>query len=734
MRVVYTGFSTNGAIRDNYTLVGRYLSKECRLFVLTGKNVTGESIPEAASFLNIAFDRKKPFSFLNLVSYFKIVLYILKSKADIIFFNTPHPVNIFISCLFFWKKQILYIHDPLPHSGLGFVDRFFYNLEKALLYRICDSFIVSSNAMMQAALENRSLKSKEDKIKVIYLGMLENLAFDIKYPTEKYDVLFFGRIESYKGLDILNEAMKLLVHENINCLIAGKGDIKKAFPDITSLSSNIIRLDEYLDDRKLADLICASKIIVLPYNDATGTQAIQAAFYYNKPVIATNTGSMPEYIKNMQSGMIIPAKDPRSLANSIMTLVNDDELRIKMGDTGKMLLDTIFSNNSLAVKYIKHMEDLIGKRKILLICEAGGGAGRNVFDIYTGMERYLYELHLVGGKRFINDFKEDLLEKKPNNFYENNFLVREINIIKDIRAFWDIVRIIRKVRPYIVHTHSSKAGAIGRVAAWFTGVRMVFYTPHAYILQNPEIKGLKRFIYKFLEKTLSDFFTTASINVSDGENIFAVENGIDSGKKLKVIYNGISDLLNHTDISFRERFGIPYGAIVTGTLARFDDQKDPFTFYDIAKEIINKYDNTFFIYAGEGKYKAKIEKLAGKELPKGRFITPGFIKDTADLLKAFDIYLSTSKYEGLPYSLIEAMRASLPLCVSDTTGNNEVVMSGYNGMLFTLGKTAEGINKLENMILSEDLIKFGINSYRIFEEKYKIDKMLYDLNDKIYSK
>ena len=348
MRILVVSFSVNGAMGDNFFLLTRFFSKEHEVFVVTNKNI-GYELLGTKNICNIPFDRKKTLDFINPLSYYCIYKYVHSLDFDVCFIHSPHPVNRFIYRIVDHKKIISFVHDHILHSGVRQLDAYLLKAQYKDYFKYSAKIIVSCHFMKNDILRLGLIKD-EKKIAVNYLGLIENLV----YPKNEnkvldIDVLFFGRIEYYKGLDILVEAGKQM--KNVKFMIAGKGDISQIF-GIDSLPSNFEHVNKYVPDNELAGLIQRSKIIVLPYRDATGTQTVQSVFYYEKPVIATNTGCFPEYIEDGVDGIIVPALDVVALRQALEKLLGNDELRKTMGKNGFKNLAVKFSNDEIYKKYI----------------------------------------------------------------------------------------------------------------------------------------------------------------------------------------------------------------------------------------------------------------------------------------------------------------------------------------------------------------------------------------------
>lgn len=340
-------FSVNGAMGDNFFLVTRNLSIENEVYVLTNKDVNSDLL-KTSDICNIRFNRKKIFDFINPASYFKIYKYVKSHEFDVCFICSFHPVNMYIYRIIDNRKIVIFIHDHILHSGVGLLDRFLIKKQLTDYYNRSAQIIVSCNFIKEDILKYGLLRDKS-KIAVNYLGLLENLSYPRIHVNPDIDVLFFGRIEFYKGLDVLVEVGKQML--NTKFVVVGKGNLKNIY-GIQHLPSNFEHINRYVPDEELAMFIQRSKLVVLPYRDATGTQTVQSVFYYKKPVVATNVGCFPEYIINGMDGLIVPALNCMALREALEKLLNDEELRKTMGQNGFQRLSREFSNAEITRRYV----------------------------------------------------------------------------------------------------------------------------------------------------------------------------------------------------------------------------------------------------------------------------------------------------------------------------------------------------------------------------------------------
>lgn len=371
------------------------------------------------------------------------------------------------------------------------------------------------------------------------------------------------------------------------------------------------------------------------------------------------------------------------------------------------------------------------KKKLVIISEAlGGGVRRHIVDLLENLNKNKFEIYFIYNLDRADTIIKDKLKNMRLlgiNLIEIEGFNREIGK-NDIRAIKSIYNELKTIKPDIVHCHSSKAGALGRISAKIIGVKKIYYTPHAYYFQNPDSSNLKKKIYATIESLLSRYFTTKTINVSLGEKQIALSYNLDKERKFHVIYNGIELYKNYNSeikLKLSKEFNIYKDDVIIGVIARLNGQKDPDTFIDIAKKVTEKYDNVKFIYVGDGSLYNKIKYRINNENLSEKVILTGFRNDTEDILEIFDIFLTTALYEGMPYALIEALRAKLPIIATNTIGNNEIVSHDINGYLIDTKDSESGLKYIEHLLNNEDMIqKLGNKSFEEYNEKFTIKDMI----------
>lgn len=343
------------------------------------------------------------------------------------------------------------------------------------------------------------------------------------------------------------------------------------------------------------------------------------------------------------------------------------------------------------------------KKKLLIVQEAMGGCGRNVVDIVNGIDHNKFDITVAYGTSRIDDYYRKAIPemKKHATLVPVPEMVRSISPQHDIKAWFQVRKLIRQIHPDILHCHSSKAGIIGRAAAIGSRVPKVFYTPHAYAFQAQEFSESKKKVFSLIERTFSRLFTTLTFNVSEGERDIALEHKVDKPTKFKVVYNGIPDIALPSREEALHTLGLsdlPQDAIIVGSTVRLAAQKDPMTFVKIAKMVIDHDPRVHFVCVGDGDLQDDVAKFVESNGLAGNVHLLGYRNDAEYVVAAFDAYLLTSLYEGLPYSLVESLRAGVPIVATNVTGSNEVVQPGVNGYLFPAGDVKEGCRRVEQVI------------------------------------
>lgn len=320
------------------------------------------------------------------------------------------------------------------------------------------------------------------------------------------------------------------------------------------------------------------------------------------------------------------------------------------------------------------------KTHILYALEAaGGGSLKHLVYLVTRLNPSRFCITIVLSKSRKEDIRNEL-----NDLKKAGAAIRFIPMNRSIRPLWDIFLIFRiicllfRMKPDIVHSHSSKAGALFRIAGWLCKVNKIYHTPHCFYFQGKT--GILRKLYLLVEKILSKI--TTGIVVSSNEQHEALVNKLTSPKKFININNAIDfddyqQLKNITSI--KSNLNIPLDSFVVGAIGRLAMQKDWRTYVYAANEVLKTYPNTIFLIVGEGKCRSEITNLIKNLKLDKNLRLIGYKKDIQEIFSIIDILVNTSRWEGLPYVFLEAMKYAKPIIATDTGNATDIIhnKTGY---------------------------------------------------------
>jgi len=323
-----------------------------------------------------------------------------------------------------------------------------------------------------------------------------------------------------------------------------------------------------------------------------------------------------------------------------------------------------------------------------------GGSAQNTYLTLLGLKERNFQSYFVTGLSLESEMKyaeikaqeKDIqrLEQVGIEFILCPPLVRRTNIIKDLNAFLDIWRIIKKISPEIVHTHSSKAGLLGRLAAKLARIPIVVHTPHGHVFFG-YFGPLKTKIFIILERLVSRI-THRIIALTNKEKEDYIKFRIANEDKFDVIYSGIEldkfkELSEDKKQNFVKELGIPEKSLIIGTVGRLVPVKGHEFLIKAAKYIISKYPEAFFVFTGDGPLEHNLKRQALELGINNNIIFLGWRSDAAKIISVYDIFSLPSLNEGMGRVLAEAMALGKPIVASNVGGIPDLVTHGKNGFL-----------------------------------------------------
>ncbi|MEK7559837.1 MAG: glycosyltransferase [Patescibacteria group bacterium] len=373
------------------------------------------------------------------------------------------------------------------------------------------------------------------------------------------------------------------------------------------------------------------------------------------------------------------------------------------------------------------------KKVLFVITKSNwGGAQRYVFDLATNLPKENWEAKAVLGG---NGLLKQKLEESGIQTIQIPHLERDINFKKEITSFFSLIKIFIKERPNIIHLNSSKAGAIGAVAAIFSkmwlklwtknyGLKTIF-TVHGWAFNEARTFRQKTGIY--LSQWLTSFLCDNTIIISRHDYRQAMGMPLIKSGGFALIPLGIpeNNLKYLSKKNAEKELVISPGekGIRAGTIAEFTKNKG----LDYLLDAINalKHPGLKLAIIGDGEEKARIEKRVLDENLQDRVKILGFVPQASKYIKAFDIFVLPSLKEGLPYTILEAMNAGVPIVASSVGGIPDLIEHEKSGIL-TIPANSESIkDALEKITASKQIRnKFARASRLRAKEKFPFNAML----------
>jgi glycosyltransferase involved in cell wall biosynthesis len=331
-----------------------------------------------------------------------------------------------------------------------------------------------------------------------------------------------------------------------------------------------------------------------------------------------------------------------------------------------------------------------------------GGAQENTLLSCRGQHELGHDVTLITGPAIGPE--GSLLERAQSDGYRVivvDEMRRAIRPSRDFRTYRRLVSLLREIQPAIVHTHSSKAGILGRRAARRANVPAVVHTIHG-LAFTASTHATVNWFYKILEKRAAPL-TTRIVCVADAMREQSLAAGVGTPEQYVTIYSGMeTEPFLHPPISrqqMRQSLGLKDEHIVVGTIARLFELKGHEDLLQIAPQLCADFPNLRFLWVGDGLLRGKFEAEMERVGLRDRFILTGMVppQRVPELTGAMDILVHPSRREGLARALPQAGLAGIPEIAYDIDGNREGVQHEITGMIlppFDVRKLSEAIRTL----------------------------------------
>jgi glycosyltransferase involved in cell wall biosynthesis len=357
-----------------------------------------------------------------------------------------------------------------------------------------------------------------------------------------------------------------------------------------------------------------------------------------------------------------------------------------------------------------------------------GGAQDNTLHTVAQL-RAPYEAHLLAGPGGMLDAEArqrfgDALTFVPS-------LVRPIRPVRDLLAVRELARAFRRLRPAIVHTHSSKAGILGRAAARLAGVPVVVHSIHGFGFHDRQPAWLRATLVaaeRMARPWTTHFVSVAGVHLARGVALGIVDPHRSSVVRSGVHLGALAAAADRAAAAgtgvLRAGLGLPAERPIIGMVACLKPQKAPLDFVEAAARVATRRPDATFVMVGDGPLRAAVEARARALGLDGRVRLLGWRRDVPDLLAAFDVVALTSLWEGLPRVVPEAIAAGRPLVVTAIDGAAELLRHEQHALLVPPSDPAAAAVQILRLLEDPALARRLVAAARPLLAEFDIDRMV----------
>jgi len=572
-------------------------------------------------------------------------------------------------------------------------------LRLAAFRKWADTVIVLDEVMQAEALD---AGFAPQQVRRINNGIDARMFSDAQMPADakaalglngKVVVLSVGRLAAQKSLPVLFEsfAKALPGFSELRLLLVGDGPERtalEALADSLKIKGQVTFAGNQADVRPYLQ---AADIFALPSASEGISNALLEAMSAGLACLATPVGGNPEVLKQGDSGMLLPMDDIETWSSALVTLGHSAKLRAQMGTAAR---ERVRAEYDFSV---------VGARYEALYAELSGSSHSR---LKAGLDKRLHILHLIdglnvgGAEVLLRDLSAGLTQRgyRVSVAYSTpGPLVDELagaglQLTRlprmgriDPFLFWGMLNLMRSDPPQVVHTHLFKSDFHGRLVARSIGVPVVVSTLH-----NTDAWARHWPLGKLYGATAR--FADKLIAVSEDVRAFHLKYTGVPAEKVTVIENAV-DVRKFTGKqaagdAVRAEFGIDPEVILFGIIGRLQPQKDHATFFNAAVQILRQVPSARFFVVGAGALQPELEKMAAELGLLPALIFCGLRSDIPAILAALDVLVFSSRWEGLPVTLLEGMAAGKAVVATAVDGIRGVVVVEETALLVPAGDPA----------------------------------------------
>jgi glycosyltransferase involved in cell wall biosynthesis len=334
-----------------------------------------------------------------------------------------------------------------------------------------------------------------------------------------------------------------------------------------------------------------------------------------------------------------------------------------------------------------------------------GGSADVLLDLTAGLKGMGHDVSIAVGPTLEPQTDMNAFSRRSGiPVYHIKSLKRDGSLFTDCLAFFETLKIIRKLKPDVLHTHTSKAGFIGRIAGRIAGVKVAVHMPHGHIFYG-YFSSMKTRFFILLEK-IAAVFTYRILTLTEIEKMDYIREKITELHKITTIPCGI-DIERYSVYreTVRNEFGIPSDLPLIGWVGRAEPVKGCEYFFRACHLIKKEMPHAKFLFVGEGPLRGEMEELAHSLGLNKEVIFAGYRTDIPKIMNSIDLLLHTPMNEGLGRVLLEAMTCEKPVVATDVGGIPEIIEHGVQGFLVPAGDYASMARECLRILRDPELAK-----------------------------
>ena len=363
-----------------------------------------------------------------------------------------------------------------------------------------------------------------------------------------------------------------------------------------------------------------------------------------------------------------------------------------------------------------------------------GGAAIHVVDLTAGLERGRYRTLLVAGSE--NEAEGSMLDYALSRGVEPTVIPEIVTAFtiapRDLKALWKLYSLMRRKRPHVVHTHTAKAGLLGRVAAWLVGVPVIVHTFHGHVLHG-YYGPVKNQLLRWFERLLA-LAADRLVTVSEQVKNDLVGYGIAKAEKISVVPLGcdLDPFLNAAKFrgEFRQELALRGDHKLIGIVGRIFPIKNHALFLAAAAGIASQEPLARFVIVGDGVLRESLENRAKSLAIDDRVVFTGWRRDLPRICADLDVLVVSSDNEGTPLSAIEAMAAGCPVVATWVGGLPDLIEDHKTGRLVPPRDASALSSAVLDLLHSPQVERdLGRNAQAFVRQRFTVQRLLSDIDD-----